>query len=206
MIYKCTPSFYHQIPAQEDLYALFLMKAELIRRDTGLVIDRVTPIVYQERRRRGIKKAKKVGIEVQEARSFDAFWNEVLVPNLLEKFGVKPVHSLNEITYLKHQTPGAIRQFNALLDGRIVAGTTLYINSGVVYAQYISSTYEGKATGAVDFLFDELIQSIFNEYRFFSFGIFNENQGRAVNVGLLNWKEGFGAKAYVHDFYKIELN
>jgi hypothetical protein len=105
MIYKCTPSFYHQIPAQEDLYALFLMKAELIRRDTGLVIDRVTPIVYQERRRRGIKKAKKVGIEVQEARSFDAFWNEILVPNLLEKFGVKPVHSLNEITYLKHQTP-----------------------------------------------------------------------------------------------------
>ena len=204
--YKCIPAFYHQVPAQEDLYSLFLLNAELKRRDTGFVIDKLTSFEYQERRKRGIKKAKKAGIILQESNSFDEFWIDVLEPNLSARFGVKPVHSLNEIKYLSEQVPGCIRQFNAYLDGRIIAGTTIFINKTVVHAQYISSTDEGKSTGAIDYLFDELIQNTFNTHRFFSFGIVNEKQGRELNLGLLNWKEGFGAKTYVHDFYKIELN
>lgn len=39
----------------------------------------------------------------------------------------------------------------------------------------------------------------------FDFGIVNEQQGWYLNKGLATQKEGFGARAIVHDFYKIKL-
>jgi hypothetical protein len=101
-IYKPVPSFYHTITAQEDLYVMFLLKAELIRRDTGFVIDREAPIIYQERRKRGIKKAQKLGVQVTNSASLNDFWQSILEPNLMKKFGVRPVHALSEINFLQH--------------------------------------------------------------------------------------------------------
>ena len=44
---------------------------------------------------------------------------------------------------------------------------------------------------------------LYKHKRFFDFGTSNENEGRALNHGLLDWKEGFGARCYTHDFYEI---
>ena len=38
---------------------------------------------------------------------------------------------------------------------------------------------------------------------FRSFGTSNEKEGRALNHGLLDWKEGFGARVYTQDHYEI---
>jgi hypothetical protein len=50
------------------------------------------------------------------------------------------------------------------------------------------------------------VRSLIEQYkdkRFFDFGTSNEKEGRALNHGLLDWKEGFGARCYTHDFYEI---
>ena len=39
IIYKRIPDFYHKYPAQEDLYALYLLDAELSRRDVSVAVD-----------------------------------------------------------------------------------------------------------------------------------------------------------------------
>jgi hypothetical protein len=39
---------------------------------------------------------------------------------------------------------------------------------------------------------------------YFDFGISNESQGTKINEGLLFWRESFGAKTVVQNFYEVE--
>ena len=48
-----------------------------------------------------------------------------------------------------------------------------------------------------------MITNLFSHKEFFDFGICNEQEGRSVNTGLLDWKEGFGGRTYVHEFYEV---
>ena len=153
---------------------------------------------------RAVKKALKLGIMIEEANDFGPFWTEILEPNLQARFGVKPVHSLDEIRQLAAANPGHIRQFTARQDGRLVAGCTIFEGQLVAHAQYISASDEGRQQGGIDLLFHEMISRIFRQKAFFDFGIANENHGRTYNTGLMDWKEGFGARAYAHRFYEVQ--
>jgi lipid II:glycine glycyltransferase (peptidoglycan interpeptide bridge formation enzyme) len=37
-------------------------------------------------------------------------------------------------------------------------------------------------------------------------GISNENNGKDLNIGLLNWKQGFGSEIFQNDFHIIDTN
>jgi len=50
-----------------------------------------------------------------------------------------------------------------------------------------------------------LIKNVYRNKKYFDFGISTENNGRILNKGLIAQKEGFGARAYVHDFYEIKI-
>ena len=162
-------------------------------------------IPYQQRRVRSIKKAKNLNVQIINENKFDSFWNQILIPNLKQRFGVNPVHSLEEIRSLSENNPYSIIQYNAYLGETIMAGTTLFVTPNVVHAQYISASEEGRKNGSLDQLFDFLIKKYSNKM-YFDFGIVNENFGKTINLGLLDWKEGFGARAYAHRFYKIETS
>lgn len=202
---KLIPKIYNTRPCDELDWILFKIQAKIYRRDTALVIDNSSKILnYQERRKRAIKKAIKLNIEIREGNDqLMPFWSDVLAPNLKIKHGVKPVHSLTEIQLLANRFPDNIKQHNIYIDNKIVAGCTMFLNGKVAHAQYISGTQEGRELGGLDFLFDYLIKKIYSEYKYFDFGICNENQGQILNTGLLDWKEGFGARTIVHDFYEI---
>ena len=203
IIYKETPAFYHTTPAFEDQYALFLADADLIRRDTSFVTDLRAKIPFQERRMRSISKALKSGVQVLATDGFEVFWNEVLSPNLQSRFGVKPIHSLAEINQLAANFPQNIKQYIAVSEGRVVAGTTVFENNRVAHAQYISASEAGRSSGAIDLLFEVLLKQVYKDFDYFSFGISNENQGRTLNHGLAEWKEGFGAKVWLNNFYRV---
>jgi hypothetical protein len=207
IVYKPIPNIYHRIPAQEDLYALFINNAILLRRDISTTIQLDSRIKYQERRRRSIKRAKKENLKVllnNTDVAYDKFW-EILGNNLIQTHGVKPVHSLTEITQLKNIFPDNIKLFISYKDATILAGVLIYENELVAHAQYISSSEEGKKLGAIDIIFDYLINTHYEKKKYFDFGTSNENDGRILNKGLIAHKEGFGARAVAHDYYKILL-
>lgn len=207
LIYKRVPSFYHSIPSGEDEYILFKLNSELIRRDTALVINQSCPPKIQERRKRSVKKGRKSKLNIVENGTLEDFWKEVLTPNLLERFGVEPVHSLKEITILKSRFPDSIFQANIYdEEDNILAGTTIFLTPKVAHAQYISGTDEGRRSGALDYLFHHLISETYAHVPYFDFGITNEEDGQKINKGLLSWKEGFGGRAYSHDFYSIDTS
>ena len=126
----------------------------------------------------------------------------MLTPQLAARYGAKPVHTLEEITLLASRFPEQIKQFSAYCGDEIVAGTTIYETPTVAHAQYGAVTEKGRQMGAQAFLFSSLIEQ-YKDKRFFDFGISNEKEGRVLNHGLLEWKEGFGARCYAHDFYEI---
>lgn len=200
---KLIPSIYHQKPAEELNYALFLVEAHLIRRDSMAVIDLSKKLSIASGRKEGIVKGIKNNLEVKELDDFESFWNNVLIPNLDKKHQAKPVHTLEEITLLKSSFPENIRQFNVYENGIIVAGTTIFVSENVAHCQYISGKEDKNELGGLDLLFHHLITEVFKNKQFFDFGTSNENQGRKLNNGLSFWKESFGASTIVHDFYEV---
>jgi hypothetical protein len=201
---KTFPAIYHKKPAEEILYTLFLTEAQLVRRDSLSVIDLLQENPISKIRKRGIQKGIQKGLVIKEETNFDSFWNEILIPNLLDKHDAKPVHSLAEISRLKLFFPENIRQFNVYYEGKIVAGTTVFESENLAHCQYISKFEQEEILGSLDFLFHFLIQEVFVQKRFFDFGISNESNGRKLNEGLSYWKESFGASTIIHDFYEVE--
>lgn len=203
---KITPYIYHKLPSQELEYALFLANAKLTRRDSLAVIENAQKIKIASNRIEGVKKGIANALKVIETNDFTSFWNKILIPNLVNKFGVKPVHSLEEISLLKERFPDNIKHYIVLKDEEIVAGTVLFESDMVIHAQYISAGESKNELGSLDFLYHHLITNAYTHKKYFDFGISNEEQGRKINGGLQFWKEGFGARTVVQDFYETETN
>lgn len=203
---KLLPKIYHLQPSDEIDYLLFKLKAKIIRRDLSTVIDNFNRIeITDNNRKRGLKKALRNKLKIKEVECFDGFWNTILIPNLKGSHNAKPVHSLEEINILKKRFPDNIRQFNVYKEEILVAGVTIFETEKVSHVQYISANHEKQQLGSLDLVFDYLINQVFKQKRYFDFGISNENQGKYINYGLLHWKESFGARAIVHDFYEIDV-
>lgn len=201
---KTLPSIYQLKPAEEILYALFLADAKLVRRDSLSVIDLSQKNTTSKIRKRGFQKGVSNQLIIKEETHFESFWDEVLIPNLNKKHQANPVHSVEEIHYLKTHFPQNIHQFNVYSEDKIVAGTTVFETDTTAHCQYISKNENEENLGSLDYLYHYLIQERFAQKRFFDFGISNENQGRNLNEGLSYWKESFGASTIIHDFYELE--
>lgn len=184
-------------------YLCFKTKANLLRTDMHSVVD-LKFKSYSNSRKEGLKRGQKHNLKVVESNSFDLFWNTILIPNLTSKHGVQPVHSLEEITLLKSRFPKRIRQFNVLNDDKIVGGTTIFETDKVVHCQYISGNSDKNELGSLDFLHAHLLDNVFNDRLYFSFGTSNVEAGHKINKGLQFWKEGFGARSITQAFYEIK--
>lgn len=204
LIVKTIPSFYSDYFSEEIEYCLFIVKAQLYRRDALSVLDLTKKNAIASNRMEGVKRGIKNELIVKEETSFDLFWNEILVPNLATKHNAKPVHTLSEITKLKNLFPNNIRQFNVYKNEELLGGTTVFVNKKVVHSQYISGNETKNVSGSLDFLHHHLIKEVFKDYHFHDFGICNEYDGRKINKGLLFWKESFGAKTVIQNFYEVE--
>ena len=204
IIYKCIPYIYHKLPSEEDRYALFINEAKLFRRDVSSIIYIGNQIKYSTNRKRIINKAFKNGLVVEKSEDFEQYW-KILEEVLKSKHNSKPVHSVDEIVKLSNLFPENIKLFIAKKDNEILAGTVVFENETIVHTQYLANSDKGRKLGALDLVTDRLINEIYKDKKYFDFGISNENNGRYLNIGLINQKEGFGARAVVHDFYELKI-
>ncbi len=203
---KCIPKIYHQLPSDEIDYLLFKIQAQLRRRDLSVVIDTTNRLEMTSNRKRNLKKARSKDVLVKEVSNCSDFFDQILIPNLKERHATLPTHTVAEIQDLKSKFPESIRQFNAYTDDTIIAGVTIFESETVAHAQYISTIDSKKELAGLDVIFDTLLNDVYSDKQYFSFGISNENQGQQINLGLMKWKESFGARAIAHDFYTIDTS
>lgn len=203
MRYKPTPYIYHRYPASEDLYALMqcFHDVTIASRDVSTSILLPSPLPWRELRRRCLRKAGKAGITVVETEDYGAFWT-ILDNNLLSRYGVHPVHSLEEIMRLHSLFPEKIRLFMAYRGEMPLAGMVMYdANTMVTHSQYISATPEGRDCGALDAIVHHLLSEVYTSPRYFDFGKSTEGASSLLNANLIFQKEGFGGRAVCYDTY-----
>lgn len=205
VVYKALPWIYQQYPSQEDLYALtWKCKAQLISRNIASTIVIDNKLKFAESRKSGIRKALSLNIEVGESIDVDGFWH-VLEDNLGNRYNAKPVHTASEMKLLMSHFPNNIKLYVAKMNGEIVGGTLIYVTPQVVHTQYISASVEGKKHGALDLLFDYIINKVYANCRYFDFGKSTEQGGAYLNEPLIFQKEGFGGRGVCYDWYQWEL-
>ena len=205
VVYKTVPHIFHRIPAEEDWYSLFsICQARLVDRSLSSAIDLQRPLRWSRDRKYGVNKAFANGVLVGESGNWAGFW-EVLTTNLKNKYGARPVHTLEEIELLHSRFPENIRLFVAEKDGVVLGGTVIYFTETVVHSQYISASAEGKRLRVIDLLFDYLLHDRQWQARYFDFGTSNEDDGRVLVEPLIYQKEGFGGRGVCYDWYEWSL-
>ena len=203
-IYKCIPSMYYKYPAFEDEHLLFLVGATKVGQHVNPSIQRSPRLNFQERRKRGVKKAIKEGVVCAESNDIVSYWR--IVSELLANYSAKPVHSLEEIQDLISRFPEQIRLYTSTINNEMVSGILCFESDDVVRFQYIASTLKGKDTGALDALFAYLIDDVFVDVKFIDFGTSTNDAGRKLAMGISQQKEGFGARTSIQPIYEVDLN
>ncbi len=214
VVYKAIPWIYHTYPAEEDLYALVkVCHAQLLYRDISTAIPLSCKYKCSELRRRGAKRAAKLGVTIRESQDIAAFW-QILNNNLTAKYGVPPVHSCEELQLLANRFPHNIRLIMAYNGNTPLGGTLLFCCQHLIHTQYISASPDGKASGALDLLFTELINNTNGVLSIgqanamplmLDFGKSTEDGGHYLNTQLIHQKEGFGGRAVCYDTYTWTL-
>lgn len=203
--YKAIPWIYHQVPSEEDLYALFWKcGAKLSTRNVGTTIFIQQNLKWRRNHLRQLKKAYLNGITVQRGADIAEFW-PVLEQHLWQRYQSKPVHSLAEMQLLQSRFPNNIIQYNAYKEGHIVGGITIYLSHNVVHAQYSSGNAEGMALGAMEIIYYKIMHEDYPNYAYLDLGSSTEQECSVINEGLISFKEGYGGRAVVYDTYEWTL-
>lgn len=132
----------------------------------------------------------------------------LLEKNLL-KFGKVPVHTANELCDFKNmRLSNSVSFFGVYKDEQMIAGSMVFLFQNFVYhTQYLVSDPNYSSLFPMNYLITRLIENGKNEgYNSFSFGISTENQGKYLNYGLAQFKEGFGTSYYLNKTYYKSLN
>jgi hypothetical protein len=204
LVYKAVPHIYHNVPAEEDLYALFRTGARLIRRDVSSTISQRERISLSKGRKWSLNQSQTHGLNVRESADYQKFM-EIETEVLKRRYNARPVHSAAEIAMLADRFLHNIKLFAAFKETEMVAGVVIYESKNVAHAQYMAANDEGKQKGALDCILDYLIKLHYAAKPYFDFGVSTEQEGKHLNNGLAEYKESFGARAVVYDFYEINV-
>ncbi|MCO5233155.1 MAG: hypothetical protein LC105_03265 [Chitinophagales bacterium] len=204
ILYKAIPPIFSSYPAQEDLYALFRNNASIVGRDIFSIIEIENKLSFSSSKRNLINKLIKKNYKVENPGDFKGFW-ELLTNVLKGQHNSKPTHSLEEIQKLKYDFKQEIQLFIVKEQEDIVSGVVVFDFGRVVHTQYMASNEIGRKLSSLDFINNYLMNEVYSNKKFFSFGTSNHNQGRILNEGLIHQKELMGARGIVQDYYELEL-
>ena len=205
VIYKPVPWIYHRQPSEEDLYAIIEVCDARISRGLSSTITREHLNKWYRIRECGAKHARNAGITIEETNDYRPFW-QILTKNLQERYGLNPVHTVEEMELLHNRLPEHIRLVVAKQGSETLGGTVLYVFPRVVHTQYIAASRKGKESHALDLLFESVISKALQAHAYFDFGISTEKHGTYLNEQLIYQKEGFGGRGICYDWYEWTLS
>lgn len=208
-IYRSVPTHVHRVPVAIDQHALWRAGGKLFRRDLWNVLDLRSGFRPSERHRRNVKKSSAAGVKIAEAvlGDFQAFYDN-LRENLKKRYRVAPTHSLSELLKLQALFEDQISLWIARgPDASLIAGIMVFkYQRSCWHTQYITSCETGRRLFALNLVMDYVIRvALDSDVKVISFGSSAENNGISVNLGLFEFKSGFGHGSAVHDFIEIEL-
>ena len=204
LIYKAVPHIYHIMPAEEDLCALPLFGARLVRRDVALCLHPMQKRLLSDGRKTSLRKGQRMGVSIQKSNDFCSFM-DLLECLLKQKYNTRPVHTLEEIQLLADRFKDNIKLFTASLADELLAGVILFEHSTVAHVQYIATSANGKIYGGLDVLVNWLLENDYRGKQYFDFGTSSGRGGTYLNSGVIMNKESYGARTIAYDLYELSL-
>ncbi len=204
IIYKSIPQIYKSYQGDDEHYAMFRVNAELIASNLSSVIDLSLERNISRNRKRALQKSFDNNLTTNHSEGWSDFWN-IMEQNMKEKFNVKPVHSLEEIIKLNRLFPNNIKLLSCNLNNKMVGGAVIYLYKNVIKVQYAHADNTGKTLGAIDNIYNFVINN-FKDYKYLDLGTSNLENGNYINSGLLKQKSGFGAKGITFNIYKYSTD
>lgn len=220
--YKPVPTIYHRLPSQDDIYALWRHGAVMtvcnLSCSQQLDVDADQRISADASRRHRRKQAEMDGLrllvggkDLPADEVLRRFW-PIMEANMMQRYGARPVHTLDEMLLLQRRFTRNIQCFlvTAPTDegGTVdVAGEVLFVTDQVAHAQYGHASELGRKLGALDFLYLTLMDRFAEQgnIRYFDFGTSNEQGGRVLNETLIAQKEGFGGRGVAYGTFALNV-
>lgn len=202
------PIFYLREPSQQ---IEFVLTTRGFRR-VGCEITDVIPLEggaegvqrrWLSSARKALRKAHSSGVVVRDAMDLGLFYP--LLKENRERHGVRPTHSLGDLERLCELVPERLKLLLAEREGRPVGGTLLFVcNPRVVMDFYLCHTQEAEAWRPSDALVAAAIdESVEMGAAFFDLG--TSSLAGEVNVGLHRFKGKFGARPFLRETYRRDL-
>ncbi|BAO76631.1 GNAT family N-acetyltransferase [Winogradskyella sp. PG-2] len=198
---KALPSIYNELISEEWNYIANSLDVKIETTDSYFIIDNSKDYAPNRNRRRALKNAESQSIEIVDD-DIDFFWEYILSKNLKNKFGIKPVHTIEEIKLLINRFPNNIKFYATKINDTLTAGVVLFETKHVAHFQYSSGNEECSETGSLDVLFHHIIEKYQNK-KYISFGSSSTDKSLKVSKGLMYWKESFGARLITQNTYAI---
>jgi hypothetical protein len=203
--YRAVPLHLHIRACQEELFRLQKMGASTIRTQVNSVVDLERPGPMSERKQRNLRKASSLSLEVLSASSISEF-HQTLDASLRSRHSVGPTHTADDLGLICRLFPEHVSLLGARKQGTLVAGAVIFSYPTCDHAQYIFSTDEGRTHGASDLVLQGAMSYAASKgKRYFSLGTSNDPSTGALNEGLFQSKQEFGAGSVLHTTYSLPL-
>ncbi|MCY6356042.1 GNAT family N-acetyltransferase [Clostridium sp. ZS2-4] len=164
---------------------------------------------FTANKRRDYKKSLKFNLDFRKIETDNQILNfyNLLYINL-KKFNATPVHTFEElIEFKKNILKDEVDFYGVFYNGVLAAGSMVFkFKNKVFHTQYLAAHPDYLYVFPMNFLNYNLIKTAKeNNFRYFSFGISTENNGKKLNYSLAEFKEGFGATYSVNKTYFKKL-
>lgn len=203
IIYKAIPYIYHSKPSEEDIYALFRNDAKLLKREVSSCIY-MPEFKAPLNRKNGYNKAVKNNVILKKVNDYEGFIS-IVNKTLKAKYGLKAVHTPDELMMLQERFPENIKLFGAYKDNILLGGAVIFQNKLVAHAQYLHASNEGRKVRCLDFILITLLKDHYKNFTYFDFGHSTEEGGKYLNESLISLKEEFGGSALCYDTYTLDI-
>lgn len=165
-------------------------------------------LAFDRNKNRNIEKCEKQGLSFRTLQSADEIrgFHELLTKNL-EKYGLKPIHSVDEIEdFRTNRLQREIRFYGVFLEEKMMAAGMMFVfeQTNAIHAQNLSADYTFTEYSPITYLYYKVIEAAKNEgFSILTWGISTENKGREINLSLMRNKESYGSLHTVNEtFYK----
>ncbi len=214
IVYKITPSIFCSESADLLEYVLYYENYNE-EKELNLQIeyaDYKEDIMdnFSQMKRRNIHKGEKVGLQLKplNTREEIEYFHEILSLNL-EKYSLKPVHSVSELLLLKNEVLKKECEFFGVFMGNdLIAGALMFYfnNVKVAHTQYLCALLNYNKLSPLTYLYYQLIIEMKDRgFQKLSWGIASEHGGKVLNMGLTQNKEAFGSKHSINRVFMKEL-
>ena len=171
---------------------------------------------FRQNKKQDVKKALKQDLtfrKLETRAEIDAF--HALLRQNLQKFGVEPVHTADELWEFKtSRLPNIAGFYGVFADEQMVAGgmTFYFAQANVLHTQYLAADLSIRSYSPAAYLYYRMLcLAAGMGCNALSWGISTEERGKVLNFGLVESKEGYASchavnLGFTKTFSKKETN